>query len=787
MNTLTIRTKLGLLVGVVLGVISVFIFFYFPSRYEQQALDALSQKAQSIAEMTAFSVGPAIVFEDVVSLEEAFGAARQNRDLLYLVVTNTEGRVFTSHNLPSALSSGYDRLDYDGSFTADRNVYRLSVPILHRNEVVGAVSLGLSLEGVWMEIRETRSTIALLSALIFLVGMAGAVAVSIWVTWPLKNVVQTVQQIARGDLTKRAPVTTRDELGGLAIAVNTMAQNLERSRGALEQINAELESRVAERTVKLEREIAERKRIQDSVKKLLQAVEQTDDVIFMTDHNGTFTYVNQAFEKLYGYSREEIAGQTPRILKSGQVHDRYYEEFWRNQLASKSVHSEHINKTRDGRIVMVNTSISPVFNNEGGLSGFIAVEQDITQRKQLEDERKNLEAQLLQTQKLESLGTLAGGIAHDFNNILGIILGYISILEQPSGSEDRRAAALATIRKAIERGANLVRQILTFARKENVNFSLVDINATVLEIMKMLQETIQRSISIQSELDPDLPLITADPTQIQQVLMNICVNARDALGSGGLMVLRSAAVSKLSVREFFPEASHDQYVRLSVSDTGHGMDQNTKSRIFEPFFTTKPHGKGTGLGLAVVYGIINNHQGFIRVDSEIGNGTTFHLYFPAPMRVKSAGTDHSLNEEDVPGGSEVLLLVEDEQSLLEIVGGALRKKGYTVLEARDGIEAVETYEQRKGDIALVISDLGLPRLSGKEAFLQMKVINSDIRVIFGTGYLEPDLKNELLRMGARGFLQKPYSSGQLLRSVRELIDHPPSENRVGPGGTKIVE
>lgn len=780
MSALTIRMKLSLLVSVVLGLISIFIFFYFPSRYERQALHALSQKAGTIAAMTAYSVGPSILFDDVVSLEEAFGAARQNPDLHYLVATDTEGRVLLSHNLPAALSSGYDRLYYDGSFTEEGNVYRLSVPILHRDEVVGTLSLGLSLETIQNEIRETKSTIAFLSALIFVLGMVGAVAVSIWITWPLKNIVRMVQLIAGDDLTKRAPVTTTDELGGLAIAVNTMAQNLEQSRGALEQINAELESRVAERTLNLEQEIAERKRVQDSVKKLLHAVEQTDDVIFMTDLNGVFTYVNKAFEKLYGYSREEVAGQTPRILKSGQMSDWYFEKFWQDLLAAKGVHSEHINKTRDGRIVVVNTSINPVFDNDGGLGGFIAVGQDITERKRLEDERKNLEAQLLQTQKLESIGTLAGGIAHDFNNILGIILGYSSLLEQPNNSEDLRTSALATIRKAIDRGANLVRQILTFARKESVDFSLVDVNAAVLEVTKMLKETIPRSISIQSELDPDLPLITADATQMQQVLINICVNARDALGTEGEMVIRTGVESKLSVRDFFPEASHDQYVHLSVSDTGQGMDQNTKSRIFEPFFTTKPHGKGTGLGLAVVYGIINNHQGFIRLDSEVGFGTTFHLYFPAPMRMKRTLVDQAQDLGEVPGGSEVLLLAEDEHGILEIVSGALRKKGYTVLEAHDGIEAVEIYEQRKGDIALVISDLGMPRLSGKEAFLQMKEINPDVCVIFGTGYLEPELKVELLRLGARDFLHKPYSSDELLRRVRELLDEHHSKNRDRP-------
>lgn len=517
-------------------------------------------------------------------------------------------------------------------------------------------------------------------------------------------------------------------------------------------------------------DVTERKRTEETIQKLHHAVEQTDEVIIMTEPDGVITYVNPSFERLYRYSREEVIGKTPRVLKSGGMNQEYYSNFWRDLLAGKSIRAEHINKTKDGRIVIVEASVNSVYDAKGKLSGFIAVQEDISERKRNESERKRLEAQLLQTQKLESIGTLAGGIAHDFNNILGIILAYSSTLRNAHVPYQKVVNAADVINQAVERGAELVKQILTFARKTDVVYGLVGINIMIKELKKMLSETFPRTIAISAELGADVPDITADATQVHQAILNICVNARDAMPAGGRLILKTKLGTRSEVSSYFPEATSERYVRVSISDTGAGMDETTRQRIFEPFYTTKAKGKGTGLGLSVVYGVVKNHNGFVRVDSEIGRGTTFHLYFPAPIRSTQLVEKAQGSLVDIPGGNESILIVEDEEPLLNVLTGLLKSKGYRVYMAHDGYEAVETYEEHHNDIAVVVSDLGLPKMTGQDAFLRMKSVNPRVKVIFGTGYLDPELKTELLNLGAKGFLAKPYSQDELLKRIRDLID-----------------
>ena len=517
-------------------------------------------------------------------------------------------------------------------------------------------------------------------------------------------------------------------------------------------------------------DITERKRTEETIQKLLHAVEQTDEVIIMTEPDGIITYVNPAFEKLYRYSSEEVIGKTPRVVKSGGMSQEYYSQFWRDLLAGKSIRAEHINKTKDGKIVIVEASVNSVYDTKGKLAGFIAVQEDISDRKRNEAERKRLEAQLLQTQKLESIGTLAGGIAHDFNNILGIILAYSSSLRNSHLPYPKVENAADVINKAVGRGADLVKQILTFARKTDVVYELVDINVMIIELKKMLSETLPRTIAIATELAADVSEITADAAQVHQAILNICLNAKDAMPAGGKLSLRTQIGTRSEVSSYFPEATGERYLRVSISDTGAGMDESTRQRIFEPFFTTKVKGKGTGLGLSVVYGVVKNHNGFVRVTSEIGKGTTFHLYFPAHVQYPRPIEKVQRSLVDIPGGSESILVVEDEEPMLNVLSGLLKSKGYKVYVARDGYEAVATYEQHYKEISVVVSDLGLPKMTGQDAFLRMKSVNPRIKVIFGTGYLDPELKTELLSMGAKGFLSKPYSQDELLRRIRDLID-----------------
>ena len=392
--------------------------------------------------------------------------------------------------------------------------------------------------------------------------------------------------------------------------------------------------------------------------------------------------------------------------------------------------------------------------------------------------RKRFEQQLVQTQKMEGLGTLAGGIAHDFNNILSIILGYTNKLESSRSKPNEAPGALKGIKEAVDRGAALVQQLLTSARQTEARLSTVDLNGLVRELERMLQATFPKTIGFTLELEPELPPITADKSQIHQVLLNLCVNARDAMPEGGVLTLATGLTSGAELTEMFSGVTADRYAWLRVRDTGVGMTRQVKSHIFEPFFSTKERGKGTGLGLSVVYGVVNNHRGLVQVESEPGAGTSFTIYLPVKhVLAEQPGAERpGAPRQDIP---QTILLVEDEEMLRDLGISILENEGFRVLAAKDGVEAVALFETHGDEIGLVVCDLGLPRLGGREAFLKMKERRPGVRAIVASGYLEPVIRSEMLKAGVIDTIQKPYDFNDLVAKIRSIIgpqpvadDHP---------------
>jgi CheY-like chemotaxis protein len=370
---------------------------------------------------------------------------------------------------------------------------------------------------------------------------------------------------------------------------------------------------------------------------------------------------------------------------------------------------------------------------------------------------------------MESLGTLAGGIAHDFNNILAIILGYTNRLEVLAPKPEAFNASVKIIRGAVERGAALVQQLLTSARQTEARFSSLDLNELVRELEKMLQATFPKMINFELRLQPDLPLITADRSQIHQVLLNLCVNARDAMKEGGTLTLETTMTPGAELIETFTGAGTQDYACIQVRDTGSGISKQVKSHIFEPFFTTKERGKGTGLGLSVVYGVVNNHRGFVQVESEPGAGTAFIVYLPVEHSTEEPRggiRGRITGKQNVP---QTILLVEDEEMLRDLGVTMLESEGYRVLAAKDGLEAVALFEAHRDNIGLVVCDLGLPRLGGREAFLKMKESRPSVRAIVASGYLEPAIRSEMLKAGVLDTIQKPYDFNDLLIKIRSAI------------------
>ena len=499
----------------------------------------------------------------------------------------------------------------------------------------------------------------------------------------------------------------------------------------------------------------ERKRSEEAVREseaLLQTVfESLPFELWVCDMDSRYVMQNPTSVARWGDQigkRPQETGIDPAILQLWEENNR--RAFNGEIVAGERWYSE------GGRTVHIYNVITPI-RQDGAVRGIMGMNMDIT-------DRKNLEQQLLQSQKLESLGTLAGGIAHDFNNILGIIMGHASLLREVAGSPAKLSKSAAAIEKAAVRGAALVRQILTFARKASVVIEPVSLNEIASELGRMIEETFPRSIAITLDLAPDLPLVDGDRTQLHQTLLNLCVNARDAMPAGG-----SLSITTERIRDRGQGGKQGWFARLIVADTGSGMDETTKRRVFEPFFTTKEPGRGTGLGLSVVYGIVESHNGFITVDSAPGKGTRFTLDFPLPHSQAVKEIAIGTVEPSRTQGTETLLVVEDEEMLSELLKASLETLGYTVITASNGDQALKICETLGEKIALVISDLGLPGMSGRDLFLKLRALRPGARVVIATGYLDPGTRTELLMLGANGFIQKPYLPDDVALAVRAAL------------------
>ena len=387
---------------------------------------------------------------------------------------------------------------------------------------------------------------------------------------------------------------------------------------------------------------------------------------------------------------------------------------------------------------------------------------DVTQRRRLETELRH-------AQKMESIGRLAGGMAHDFNNILNIISAYAESLKR--GPETAKVLESSkAIGLAVERGAGVVRQLLTFARKDEAAFRAASVNEVVREVSVIVGETFPKNVRVESELADSLPAIMADPDQLHQALLNLFVNARDAMPRGGVLRLSTASIDQSSVRDRFPEATASSYVRIEVSDTGHGMDHETRSRVFEPFFTTKERGAGSGMGLAVVYGVVSAHRGFVELDSQPERGTRVHLYFPAISARPASRDRRARTAASSRKASETVLFVEDERMLLESVRELLEQEGYTVLPAATGEDALRIFGEKRAEISLVVADVELPEMSGWETFRKMQQQDPAVRALLVSGYLDPPMRARMLEGGAKGFIRKPYTLDEMLRTMRQVLD-----------------
>ncbi len=510
------------------------------------------------------------------------------------------------------------------------------------------------------------------------------------------------------------------------------------------------------------RDITERRRSESQVLKLATAVNQAAEGILITDINGSIEYVNPAFTLITGYSEEEILERNPRILKSGKHDQAFYKQLWDTLLTGNVWKGRFMNKKKDGSLYHEDATISPVRDATGHIVNFVAVKRDITQE-------INLERQLQHAQKMETIGTLAGGVAHDFNNLLTVILGNIEFGLQDSQQGKSVHQNLLKIQKAANQARHLVNQLLTFTRQQDSHKNRINLNDSIDDVLKMLRRIIGEDIRLITRFDPGLNQINADATQIQQILLNLCVNARDAMPDGGQIIFETCNVTVDMQQNLpCPPEKPGTYVLLKVCDSGTGMDQETKQRIFEPFFTTKDVGKGTGLGLSVVYGIVKQHAGYIDVSCEENNGTTFYIYFPVSQ--KSAVSSQIKEITSGYNGSEKILLIEDDEAVLNVTTRLLKSLGYDIKTARNAEQSSTIIDSLDGQFSLVILDMVLPGTSGLDIYKQIRKHQADLPVLFITGY---DLRNHLKtidKLKHTDLLHKPFTMQTLGGKVRKLLD-----------------
>ena len=509
----------------------------------------------------------------------------------------------------------------------------------------------------------------------------------------------------------------------------------------------------------------ERTFAQDSLRKLSRAVEQSADTVMVTNREGVIEYVNPAFEALTGHSSQEVIGKTPRILKSGEQSPEIYEELWKTILSGNTYRKILVNRKKNGELYYVEENISPMRDAAGAITHFISNGRDLT-------DRLRIEAQLLQAQKMDAIGRLAGGVAHDFNNLLTIIMSYSELAQDSAVRGSALERKLQEIISAARRAAQLTRQLLAFGRKQPQALRVLELNDVIIEATQTLPRLIGEDIELTVLPGSGLGRVKIDPVQLEQMLMDLAAYSRDAMPQGGSLKIET---SDVHLDDQYIHRKHaiiptGHYALITVTDTGVGISSDHLPHIFEPFYTTTPDGQGTGIGLATVYGIVKQLSGFIWAYSEPGNGTVFRIYLPCVTTRERPSDVPDLLPEPEAVGSETLLLVEDEDAVRAATTEFLRLHGYTVLEAKDGLDALAVAKNHGSTIDLVVTDVVMPNMSGGQLAKQLEGFRPETKILFVSGYAGKTVIDHNVLDLETNFLQKPFTLRQLSAKIREALN-----------------
>jgi two-component system, cell cycle sensor histidine kinase and response regulator CckA len=767
---------------------------------QRRMLTAFEQNSRRTAELMAGAVVNQIYLQDIGSLRRRLQSARVNSDIMYTLIMDAEGAVLSDGTSANILQDKTPADPFinrllqanDWISEVEGELLKVAGPVFMPDRTrVGYITMGFSLQRINEMVHETTKSSLYLTGFAFGVAFLLAFAVAASFSRPLLTVTRAAKDIGEGRFNTRLSVSRSDELGMLAHSVNLMAEALQWRDGEVRHSVELLKQEIAVRNEAEEG-------LRQSEERFRSLVSVITDVPWVADATGAFGTPQPAWEAYTGQTWDEHRGFGWANALHPEDRERV-KDLWKEACATHALYycEERLWYKPRQQWRFVVAKATPLLDANGSVREWVGTCTDVHDQKQSQEwlestvaersselrqanaallrdmeERHKLEEQLLHAQKMESIGTMAGGIAHDFNNILNIIQGYAFLLQGYGVRNKDIAESLTVIHQSVQRGSTLVQQLLTLARQTRTNFDSVKTNDLIEELIALISQTFPKTIALSTTLEPHLPPITADKNQIEQALLNLCVNGRDAMPDGGSLIVKTHTVDGAALRGHHATVD-GYYVCIEVSDTGTGMEETIRKRIFEPFFTTKDVGKGTGLGLSVVYGIVQNHGGFIEVESQSGAGTCFRLYLPA----SSSGASHKQPPLDLDIettatsiGTATVLLVEDEENMLNILERILLEHGYKVLKAADGEKALEIYRCHEHTIDAVLLDIGLPKISGRDVFLEIKNDNPNVKIIVASGYLEPELKAEVNRAGVNHFLHKPYMLDEVVKALQSVIE-----------------
>jgi len=515
------------------------------------------------------------------------------------------------------------------------------------------------------------------------------------------------------------------------------------------------------------RDISERKENEEKISSLATVVEQAFQAIVITDLNGIITYVNPAFKKITGYDTEEIIGQSPRVLSGGQHDDKFYKELWDTIKSGNIWHGEFHNKRKDNNYYHENAIIFPIKNVEGAITKYAAIKQDVT-------EQKKLQEQLQQSQKLESIGTLAGGIAHDFNNILSIIMGYTELTIEELTDNKELVNNLTKVMDASERARDMIQQILAFSRKDIIKMKLLCVNDILKETIKFIRGTIPTTIDIKLNMENSSEKILVNKTQITQITVNLCVNAAHAMQENGGIIEILLEDKECTIEKPIENLKIGEYKLLQIKDTGTGMKKEILDKIFEPYFTTKKTGEGTGLGLSVTYGIIKNHHGYIFVNSELGVGSVFSIYLPISKDTAIKEIENN-KETIIEGNGEKILFVDDEKELSNLVSKVLTSLGYNVTAMNNGLDVLDIFKRNPNRYDILITDNTMPNITGLKLAEKIHKIKPEFPIILCTGFSEDIEKNRYDKNIINAIIRKPIIKKDIAKTINDVLNKKPTK------------